>query len=253
MTEEAVAGWLGGRLIRAPDPPALARRAATWLRERLVATTGPVRLALSGGETPKLLYETLAERPYAGEVPWARLEIFWGDERFVPPDHPASNYGMAHRALLSRVPIPARQIHPFPTTLADPDAAAAHYEAELRAAYGGERLDPAAPLFDLVFLGLGEDGHIASLLPGDPLLIERERWTGVIRHGRPEIRLTLTFPPLESTRAAVFFVTGARKRDILARLRAPSALDRATLPVLRYRPEGELWWFVDDAALGATP
>jgi|BEDMetMinimDraft_2_1075160.scaffolds.fasta_scaffold02063_4 6-phosphogluconolactonase len=245
MTERG----LGGHLIRSATPAALAEEAASWLAARLASHPGPIRLALSGGETPRLFYQTLARSPHAESLPWSRIEVFWGDERFVPPDHPASNFGMARTALLAHVPIPEDHIHPFPVTARSPEAAVAAYAETLAASYGGRTLAAERPLFDVVFLGLGEDGHIASLLPGDPLLEERTQWVGVVRHGRPEIRLTLTFPPLESTRAAVFFVTGARKRPILARLRAPIAEDRRTLPVLRYHPAGELFWFIDDEAL----
>lgn len=250
MTEgEVRVGWRG-EIIRTPDPVRLAEAAAAWLADRLAATPGPLlRIALSGGETPRLLYETLTRPPCAARMPWERIALFWGDERFVPPDHPASNFGMVQRTLLAHAPIPPHRIHPFPTTLESPEAAAEAYARTLQAAYGGERLIPGRALFDVVLLGLGEDGHIASLLPGDPLLAERERWVGVVRHGRPEIRLTLTLPPLESTRAALFLVSGARKRGILARLLAGGGDGTDSLPVLRYRPAGGLFWFVDADAL----
>jgi 6-phosphogluconolactonase len=228
-----------------PDPESLARRAAEIVAERLAAATGPVAVALSGGSTPKRLFELLVEPPFRDLVPWDRVHWFWGDERFVPPDHPDSNYRMARLALLDRVPVPARNVHPVPTTGLTPDEAAERYAAELRAIYGSETLDPDRPLFDIVLLGLGEDGHTASLFPGVPALAERTRWTAAVIGAKPEPRITLTYPALESAGIILFLVAGAAKHAVLDRIAAG-----ADLPAAHVRPQGELRWLLDRAAAG---
>jgi 6-phosphogluconolactonase len=173
---------------------------------------------------------------------------FIGDDRFVPLNDPLSNMGMARRLFLDRVNVPAANIHPMPTTVASPHAAAKLFESELQRFYGAERLDPALPLFDLVLMGLGSDGHTASLFPGAPALEEKERWVvGVDKaHLAPFVpRVTLTFPALASTREMLFLVSGEDKRDILARV-----LEGEDLPAARARSDGELIWLVDRAATG---
>src|ERR1700730_1835110 len=163
-----------------------------------------------------------AQAPYRSRVPWDRVHWFIGDDRFVPPDDPLSNMGMARRLFLDRVGAPAANVHPMATTAESPAAAARLYEAELKRFYGRELLDPAHPLFDLVLMGLGSDGHTASLFPGAAALDERERWVvGVEKAGLAPFvpRVTLTFTALASTREMLFLVSGEDKRDILARVR----------------------------------
>ena len=169
----------GGALMTAPsearleilaDPADLARRVADWLLEAATAKEGTFAVCLSGGSTPQRLYEYLAVPPYSDRFPWSRTHWFWGDERFVPHDDARSNYRMVREALLSRAPIPAMNIHPIPTEGFSPDAAASAYERELKSFYGAGRLDPARPLFDLTLLGLGMDGHTASLFPDTAVL-----------------------------------------------------------------------------------
>ena len=145
-------------------PDALARHVAEWMVETLTATTGPVAVALSGGSTPKLLYTVLATDEFRGRVPWDRVHWCWGDERFVPPDDPSSNYRMTKEAMLDHVPVPDDHVHPIPTTGLSPAAAAAVYEQTLREIHGGG--DLTRPLFEIVLLGLGTNGHTASLFPG---------------------------------------------------------------------------------------
>jgi 6-phosphogluconolactonase len=230
-----------GRAIVEADPVTLARRAAQWLLDRANATQGPFRLALSGGSTPRLLYRLLASDEF--RLPERRLQLFWGDERFVPHDDPDSNFRMANEEWLSRAQIPAANIHPIPTDT-DPDDCARRYEAILKSAYGAAALDPARPLFDVMLLGLGSDGHTASLIPGQPVLDERARWAAPVMKGRDEPRITLTYPALESSRAIAFLVTGADKRDTVRRARA----DDPALPAARLDSLGETLWFLDAAA-----
>jgi 6-phosphogluconolactonase len=225
------------------DPEALARRAAGWITALAAASRDGFAVCLSGGSTPRRLYQLLAESPYRDALPWDRIHWFWGDERFVPWDHPDSNYGMVHAALLGRAPLPPANIHGIPTTGTPADAAAA-YERVLKCYYGSERLDPTRPLFDIQILGLGPDGHTASLIPGTSVLEERHRWVAEVIGGRPEPRITLTYPVLESSRHTAFLVAGAEKRETLSRALASDE----TLPAARIRPVGELIWFVDEAA-----
>jgi len=234
-----------GRLEVLADPPALARHVADWMITKLQGE-GQCRVSLSGGSTPRRLYELLASDEFAGRFPWQRVSWFWGDERFVPYDHPDSNFRMTRLAMLSKVPVPSQNIYPMPTD-GSPDQAAQRYEQTLRQAYGTALLDPARPLFDITLLGLGDDGHTASLLPGEPVLEERERWVAAVSHGRPEIRLTLTYPPIESSRYVAFLVTGKEKAAVLHKIRSGGS----GLPASRVRPMGELVWFVDQAAATA--
>ena len=234
------------------DLEAVARRAAEWITARARASTGRFAISLAGGSTPRRLYQMLAESPLREALPWARIHWFWGDERCVPWDHPDSNYGMARAALLAHVPAPAENIHGIATqgagTGGDPAAAARAYEEVLKSYYGALRLDPLRPLFDVQLLGLGPDGHTASLIPGTPVLDERERWVAEVTHGRPEARITLTYPALESSRHTAFLVAGADKREALARVLKG---DR-TLPAGRLDPQGDLFWFIDEKAQPAA-
>lgn len=235
------------RLEVAKDPEALARRVARWLTDLAIASSDRFAICLSGGSTPRRLYQLLAESPYREALPWDRLHWFWGDERFVPWDHPDSNYGMVRAALLARAPIPPQNIHGIPTS-GTPEEAARAYERALMTYYGSESLDPARPLFDVMILGLGPDGHTASLFPGTAALEERRRWAVEVVGAKPEVRITLTYPPIESSRQAAFLVAGADKREVLTRTLAGNR----ALPAARIHPAGNLTWFVDEAARPQT-
>jgi len=224
----------------------LAHRAARWIADIAAASRGRFAICLSGGSTPRRLYQRLADPPFRAAMPWDRIHWFWGDERFVPPDHPDSNYRMAREALLSRAPIPAANIHRVETG-GEPEEAARAYQQTLKSYYGAERLDPARPLFDVELLGLGPDGHTASLFPGTKVLDERQRWVAEIVGAKPEVRITLTYPVLESSRHTAFLVAGADKREALARVMAGDW----ELPAARLSPVGELVWFVDEQAYPA--
>jgi 6-phosphogluconolactonase len=227
-----------------PDAEALARHAADWLLAAALAKQGRFAVALSGGATPRRLYETLATPRSRDSFPWSRTHWFWGDERFVPPGDPASNFHMTDVALLSHAPVPAQNIHPIPTEGMGPIEAAAGYESELKTFYGAQALDGDRPLFDVTFLGLGLDGHTASLFPDTDAINERERWVLAVMGARTETRITLTYAALESTVRAAFLVSGKDKTAVLKRLLHGDA----ALPAARLRPSGSLQIFADAAA-----
>jgi 6-phosphogluconolactonase len=227
----------------AADAEAVAHQAAAWIAGLAGQSRGRFAVCLSGGSTPRRLYQLLTGQPYVERMPWDRVHWFWGDERFVPWEHPDSNYRMARMALLSRAPIPAENIHGIETR-GTPADAARDYERVLKSFCGVETLDPERPLFDVLLLGLGPDGHTASLFPGSGVLDERERWVAEVVGARPEPRITLTYPALDSSRHAAFLVVGADKRAMLNRALAGDP----ALPAGRLNPVGDLTWFVDAAA-----
>ena len=235
------------RLEMLVDREALSRRVADWMLEVATTKEDAFAIALSGGSTPRRLYQLLAGPPYCDKFPWSRTHWFWGDERFVPHDDPLSNYRMVREALLSRAPIPANNIHPIPTEGITPAEAASAYEHELKSFYGAEDLVPARPLFDVTLLGLGSDGHTASLFPNTAVLADRHSWVAAVLGAKSEARITLTYPLLESSRNAAFLVSGEEKRVALARLRRGDD----SLPAARLHPAGKLWIFGDTTAAEA--
>jgi 6-phosphogluconolactonase len=230
------------------DAAAMARGAAEWLTEQMRARPGIEKsIALAGGSTPKPVYQALAAAPLATRFPWDDVNFFIGDERFVPTTNPASNYGMILDAMLQSVPVPSRNVHPVPTEGITIEQAADAYGKMLAAVYGADTLRPDKPLFDAVLLGLGDDGHTASLLPGEPALTVQDRWVVPVTHGRSEARITLTYPALNSSAQVAFLVAGAGKTEILDRVLSGGA----DVPAARLRPVGTVHWFVDRAAAGA--
>jgi 6-phosphogluconolactonase len=226
------------------DAETLAQDVAEWLCGLAQASGRPFAVCLSGGSTPRRLYELLATPEIASRFPWNRTHWFWGDERFVPHGSPDSNYGMAREAFLSRVPAPAHNVHAIPTEGLSPEQAATAYEATLKRFYGADILAPARPLFDVTLLGIGENGHTASLFPGQPALQEIRRWVVAVIGTKSEPRITLTYPALDSSRDVVFVATGRGKRHVVTRARSG---DR-TVPAGLVRPVGRLHWFTDRAA-----
>lgn len=205
-----------------------------------IAERDQFTIALAGGSTPKPLYEAIASQ----SLPWEKLHIFWGDERYVPADHPDSNEGMARRAWLDRVAIPATNIYPVPTTVDDPAIAADQYEQTLRTFFHASA--PDFPAFDLILLGIGDDGHTASLFPQTEALAVRDRLITVgNKAGQP--RITFTAPLINQARSVVFMVAGANKRSALAQIFAETA-DDSTYPARLVRPQGRVWWLLDRAA-----
>jgi 6-phosphogluconolactonase len=231
----------------AGDEEALARLVAGFIAAQVSGASGRFGLSLSGGSTPKRAYELLAE--LGASLDWRTVHLFWGDERFVPPDHRDSNFRMVREALIDHVPIPAGQVHPIPTSSGSPEEAASWYEATLQDFYGSKTLDPKRPLFDMTLLGLGEDGHTASLFPGTKALDERTAWVTSIVGVKPEPRISLTYPALQSTRVILFVVSGEKKREILGRVLA----NDMALPATRLATRGAVHIFADRAAVSADP
>jgi 6-phosphogluconolactonase len=229
------------QVIVAADSAALAKAAAARLVDR-VTQKDRAAVCLTGGSSPQGLYRLLAEEPWQSQVPWDRVHWFIGDDRFVPESDPLSNMGMARRLFLDRVGAPRQNIHPIPTDANYPEGAARLYEDELKAYYGADRLDPARPMFDLALMGLGADGHTASLFPNSPALAEKQRWVlAVAKAGMEPFvpRVTLTFPTLASTREMLFLVDSADKHAILNRV-----LSGEDLPAHRAYADGDLVWLV---------
>jgi 6-phosphogluconolactonase len=238
-----------------PDAGTLARAVADLVAARsadAIGARGRFTLALAGGETPRSAYTLLAAGTYTGSVDWTRVHLLWGDERCVPPDHPRSNYRMARLALLTRVPVPPQQVHRIRGE-DEPHAAAAAYETLLRDLLGSSGANgPPERGPDLVLLGIGPDGHTASLFPGLRAVRERVRWVVAERGGPGALwRVTLTPVVLNAAREVAFIVSGAGKAGALREvLEGPLAPDR--LPAQAVRPaSGRVTWLVDSAAAAA--
>jgi 6-phosphogluconolactonase len=234
------------RIIAVADPATLAKTAAERLIARIAGNSGRVAICLTGGSSPKQLYELLANEPHRSQIPWDRVHWFIGDERFVPVNDSLNNMRMARQSFLNRC-APLVNVHPIATDAANPDEAANRYEAELKSFYGADNLDPARPLFDVVLMGVGPDGHTASLFPGYPAIDEKERWVVGVPQARVEPlvpRVSLTLPALGSCHEMLFEVSGADKRAILTRVLAGE-----DLPAARAHSGGETIWLVDRAAL----
>jgi 6-phosphogluconolactonase len=234
------------QVIAVADSAELAKAAADRIMARIAANGGRLAICLTGGSSPRKLYQLLATGAYRANIPWDRVHWFIGDERFVGADDPLNNMGMARRTFLDACAPPAN-IHPIPTDSANPEQAARRYQRELQSFHGADVLDPARPLFDLVLMGVGPDGHTASLFPGYPAIEETARWVvGVPKaHVEPFVpRVTLTLPALGSSREMLFEVSGRDKRPILTRVFAGE-----NLPANRAHSIGETIWLVDKAAL----
>jgi 6-phosphogluconolactonase len=230
-------------LLVVPNKQALSERALEIVVERIntaLETRGICTLALAGGSTPKPVYEALSLL----NLPWERLHIFWGDERYVSPDHPDSNQGMARQAWLDKIDIPPENIHPMPTDSQDAVLDAQKYETQLRQWFNltsGE-----FPTFDLILLGMGDDGHTASLFPHTAALDVGDRSITVgDKDGQP--RITFTVPLINHARSVLFLVSGESKRPALAQVFAEVG-DARAYPSRLIHPQGELIWLLDQAA-----
>jgi 6-phosphogluconolactonase len=210
-----------------------------------IKETGKFSIALAGGHTPAKLYALWAAAQ--GSTPWNQVHLFWGDERYVPHTDPLSNYRMAEQAHLFDA-IPSSNVHrmPGPEDFPTPAKAARAYEGELRGFFG-----PAPPAFDVVLLGLGVEGHTASLFPGSPALKEQKSWVAAVQApATPPLRLTLTPVVLNQARNTFFLVCGQDKREILRALESELPSAPSQYPAGLIRPEGRVLWFLDEAAAG---
>lgn len=228
-----------------PDKAALIQRSLEIVISKItkaIEERGQFTIALAGGSTPKPLYEAMATQ----NLPWDKIHIFWGDERYVPPDHPDSNQRMARQAMLDRVTIPEGNIHPMPTGGSNPSADADKHEAELQAFFQAQV--GKFPKFDVILLGIGDDAHTASLFPHTEALQVRDRMIAVgNKDGQP--RITFTVPLINHAREVMFMVVGDSKRAALGWIFAPTA-DDFTYPARLIQPRGQLWWLLDESAGG---
>ncbi|HEX4334835.1 MAG TPA: 6-phosphogluconolactonase [Polyangiaceae bacterium] len=241
MDSDVVRVNRAARVHRLRDAKAVAEAAARFVAssiESAIAANGKCRLALSGGSTPRATYERLTEPDLSSQIAWARLEVFFGDERMVPPTDPSSNYRMAREAMLDRVPIPPENVHRIEGEL-EASAAADKYALEL----GAEPLD-------VVLLGMGDDGHVASLFPGSAELLRTDR--SVFPSHAPVVphdRVSIALPVINAARAVVLLVTGESKAARVAEVFQERASGAPRLPAARVAPQrGELHWFLDAAA-----
>ncbi len=231
------------------DMESMSLEAAAGVAELAAVSTGDGRLfslALSGGGTPRRLFEILAGE--AVSIDWEKVHIFWGDERFVPADDPSSNFGFAVETLLERIDIPDENIHRVRVEAPTSSRAAELYEDEIRGFFGipGTGL----PEFDLVLLGLGVDGHIASIFPGDPVIDEKERWVCAVNAPpgiEPAERVTLTLPVLNAARNVFFLVSGDSKSDLLNDILFTGRMAADQYPAFKISPGESLVWYVDRA------
>jgi len=234
-------------VIVSETPEALAGRVAAdfaALAAKTLESSKRLSLALAGGQTPKLFYSRLAKEPYRSSIDWSKVWFFWGDERCVPKDHPDSNFRMANETLLQHLPI--LPTHVFRMHGEDPPPSAARdYDKNLREVFLS---DGAWPAFDLILLGLGPDGHTASLMPGTPALMDGDRWVvGNVVRALQTVRITITLPVINHARNVWFLVTGAKKNAIFSKVRQGPQSD---YPASLVRPEGgELRWYVDQAVI----
>lgn len=233
------------------DAEELAREAADffrWLGEQTIAASGRFRVALCGGSTPRALYMELARSGFSQQSDWSRAEFYFGDERYVPPDHPDSNFGMAQETLFGPLKITSERIFRMAGEAPDPDRAARQYEELLRSRFGTP--PPLWPSFDLILLGLGEDAHTASLFPGTPALDEHTRLVvATTAPGGIRDRLTLTAPAINQARTILFFVSGDKKAGAVRAVLEGQSQEYRRYPAKLIRPvNGRLLWFLDRPA-----
>jgi len=225
------------------------------LAQEAVLDKGFCTIVMSGGSTPQLTYTLLGEPAYAGQMPWQQSHFFWGDERWVAFTHQDSNYAMIQKAFLSKIHVPLQNIHQIPTGNSSPEAGAKIYETHLRDFFQANPLaemknieeEITVPSFDLALLGMGTDGHTASLFPGSDILEEKKKWVAAVPEGLgspPVARITLTLPVLNLARNILFLIAGSRKREILDTILTRPEEAKELYPAARIKPSGNLVWLV---------
>jgi 6-phosphogluconolactonase len=235
------------KIITISDAVRLAEKGAELMHNaagEAVARKDSFAVAVSGGSTPRAMHRLLSQEPYLSDMPWQKTHFFWVDERMVPFDHPDSNYGAAQKDLMSMIPIPADQVYPMPAMMR-PEEGADLYQAKLKTFF--QDLGSLDPVFDLIILGIGTDGHTASLFPGQPSNQEPDRWVLGVKGGQPDVfRLTLTYAVLNSARHILFLVSGDAKAAVVKTL----IEDRhAQLPAAKIQPlNGKMTWLLDQKA-----
>jgi 6-phosphogluconolactonase len=240
------------KIIIEADAIQLAHKGAALFKQHAkdsIERNGRFSVAVSGGSTPRVMHRLLGQEPYLFEVDWQRTDIFWVDERLVPFDDPASNFGAAKADWLDKIPIPANQIHPMPGE-GQLEISAAEYQSGLEKFFH-DRQDNF-PMFDLIFLGIGTDGHTASLFPEDTAAQTTDKWVLGVKGGNPDVfRLTLTLPVLNQARSICFMVSGNSKAPVMETVfKNPEA----QLPAQLVRPlSGKLLWLLDEAAASLLP
>jgi 6-phosphogluconolactonase len=212
---------------------------------------GQFTVALSGGKTPEFLFRILAQHDHRKSIEWKKIKVFWGDERFVSKDHPESNFGIAYRVLLSQVPIPEENIFAIPTDTGSSTRAAELYEESMRRFFGRSNAvegTPPKPVFDLVLLGLGKDGHTASLFQENRISDKEERWVMAVE--APPLypttnRVTVSLPVINSARTVAFLVSGEDKKEVLQSVLLSNTAKENPLPAQRVNPSNSIVWFTD--------
>lgn len=236
---------------RYPDPDQCCLAAAEHIARTAaasVAARGYFTLVLSGGNTPRLLHRHLVSPPFADRIPWDKTHLFWGDERLVPATDPDSNYAMAASTLIAKIDIPAANIHPMPVDLQNHQDGARAYEKTIRTFFT-EKSGEELPCFDLILLGMGPDGHTASLFPSAPALDEQERWVVAVEHPNaspPVPRLTLTLPIINNARQVLFILAGAEKNKLLRLITDDPARAARSYPAALVQPKDRLFWYTAD-------
>ena len=241
------------------DASTAAVKYITDVADRAVRNKGCCTIVLAGGSTPRLTYELLSVPANATRLQWQQCHFFWGDERWVPLTHPASNFAMAQKALFAKVHIPPQNIHPITTGLRSPEVGAALYEQHLHDFFSprersGKKTsdrDAGIPSFDLILLGMGSDGHTASLFAGSKLLEERKKWVAAVPggHGEPPVpRITLTLPVINGAGSILFLIAGKRKKEILDTILTKPIEAEKLYPAARVKSAGKVVWLVAEKA-----
>ena len=241
-------------IIIVADAGSVAHEAArrfTDLAREAIDSRGRFSVALSGGSTPGALFTLLAEAPYRERIPWAEVHLFWGDERWVPADDPESNFSLARETILNEVDLPRENIHPVPTDSETAEEGAVRYEQALRTFFASPGDTGDFSTFDLVHLGVGEDGHTASLFPDDPALLEAERWVLPVTTPPwrpPRERVTFTLPLINSARTVLFTASGSAKREVVRSIVLDQTGGEKRYPAGMVKATEDLVWYVDEEA-----